>query len=147
MENFDYSSNYAYFITVCTKERKPILWENEMCLSEIGKKVQSAIEEIGCIYKNVDVNNYCIMNDHIHLIIFMLSEGDVETPNISTVIGQMKRKVSKECGFKLWQKSFVDRILRNQASYEAAWKYIESNPSVWVEKYGGKQKIISNYNV
>ncbi len=134
MESFDYSSNFAYFLTVCTKDRKP-LFRKEQKLSEIGELVKKAIEQIPLIYENVEVNKYCIMADHIHLIIIILSDGTETTPSISTVIGQMKRTVSKESGLSIWQKSFVDRVLRNSASYQAAWKYIESNPSVWEEKH------------
>lgn len=52
----------------------------------------------------------------------------ISAPTISTVIGQMKRWVSKQIGVPLWQKSFNDRILWNEKAYREAWKYIENNP-------------------
>ena len=40
----------------------------------------------------------------------------------------MKRWVTKQIGISIWQKSFNDRILRNEKAYQEAWKYIENNP-------------------
>jgi hypothetical protein len=31
----------------------------------------------------------------------------------------------------IWQKSFYDRILRDEAEYLRAWKYIDENPTKW----------------
>lgn len=39
LQNWDYSSNGYYFVTICIKDKKDYLGEivnNEMCLSEIG---------------------------------------------------------------------------------------------------------------
>ena len=52
LENYDYSQNGAYFITICTKERKKILCEivgaNIVCpkLTRYGKIVDDAINLI-----------------------------------------------------------------------------------------------------
>ena len=147
MENFDYSTASAYFITICTADRRPILWNdfencvhnvgadiirpNKLPLSSIGKLVDDAIKQISEHYDNVTVDKYCIMSDHIHLLIFILSDGDgrqIAAPTIPRVIGQMKRWVSKTAGFSVWQKSFIDRVIRNEKGYRAAWNYIENNP-------------------
>lgn len=45
-----------------------------------------------------------------------------------TVIGQMKRWVSKQAGRPIWQKSFYDHGIRNQRDYDETWEYIENNP-------------------
>ena len=33
-----------------------------------------------------------------------------------------------QVGQSIWQKSFIDRVIRNEKSYQAVWKYIENNP-------------------
>lgn len=55
----------------------------------------------------------------------------VSAPTVSTIIGQMKRWVSKQIGFSIWQKSFHDHIIRNRAEYRQIWKYIDENPLKW----------------
>ena len=40
----------------------------------------------------------------------------------------MKRWVSMQIGHSIWQKSFIDRVIRNDKGYRAVWEYIENNP-------------------
>ena len=42
-----------------------------------------------------------------------------------------KENVTRQIGFSVWQKSFHDRILRNEHEYYGAWQYIETNPANW----------------
>ena len=148
MENFDYSSSGAYFITICSKNREPLFWKNEELkgvgancvrqplLSEIGNLVSEEIATLDRTYQNVTVDKYCIMPDHIHMIIFIFSDSDGRTqfaPTLSRVIKQFKGSVSKKVGRSIWQKSFADRVIRNELGYRAAWNYIEANPNVWME--------------
>lgn len=140
LENYDYSTPGMYFITVCTKNRQNILWNNvrtdiispdNLPLSSIGITVEHGILQINNHYDNVEVNKYCIMPDHIHLIIFIYPNESgrmVSAPTISTIVGSMKRWTSKQTGKPIWQKSFIDRIIRNEKGYQAVWEYIENNP-------------------
>ena len=50
---------------------------------------------------------------------------------LSVIIGSMKRWVSKQIGFSIWQKSFNDRIIRNEKGYLEVFKYIDENPNSW----------------
>ena len=140
LENYDYSSSGMYFITVCAKNRQNILWDNvgadiihpdNLPLSPIGTTVEQGILQINNHYDNVEVNKYCLMPDHIHLIIFIYpNEGGqiLSAPTISTIVGSLKRWTSKQAGKPIWQKSFIDRIIRNEKGYQAVWEYIENNP-------------------
>lgn len=76
LKNHDYSQNGVYFITVCVKNRNPILsyipvGANCVRLSKIGKAVEEEINNISKIYANVTVENYVIMPNHIHLLVFI----------------------------------------------------------------------------
>ena len=136
MENYDYSTPGAYFITVCVNDRKPILWNvgAATCrpnLSKIGAVVELAILQIPEHYPAVSVDKYCVMPDHIHMILSINTDEDgrqVAAPTVSTVVGHMKRWVSMQIGHSIWQKSFIDRVIRNDQGYRAVWEYIESNP-------------------
>ena len=136
IEDYDYSNPGAYFITVCINDRKPVLWNvgAATCrpnLSKIGSIVETAILQIPKHYHAVSVDKYCVMPDHIHMILSITTnEGgrQVAAPTVSTVVGDMKRWVSIQIGHSIWQKSFIDRVIRNDQGYRAVWEYIENNP-------------------
>ena len=140
IENYDYSTSGAYFITICTANREKIFWNNvgadiirpqNIPLSAIGKIAQQSILQIENHYTNVFVDKYCIMPDHIHLILRIDAEYDgriLSAPTVSTVVGSMKRWISKQAGKPIWQKSFYEHTIRNQTDYNEIWQYIENNP-------------------
>ena len=136
ISNYDYSAPGAYFITVCVNDRKPILWNvgAATCrpnLSKIGSVVEKAILQIPIHYPMISVDKYCIMPDHIHMILSIRTDDDgrqIAAPTMSTVIGHMKRWVSMQIGHSIWQKSFYDHVIRTQQSYDKIWEYIENNP-------------------
>ncbi|MBR2404068.1 MAG: transposase, partial [Clostridia bacterium] len=78
-----------------------------------------------------------IMPEHIHLILKISSDIkdgrmiSAPTKSIMTVIGQMKRWVSKEIGFSVWQKSYYEHVIRNENDYIEKAQYILNNPLKW----------------
>lgn len=144
LQGYDYSTAGAYFITVCVQNRRRIFWEfvgadiirpNDIKLSKYGLLVEIAIKNISKYYENLSIDNYCIMPDHIHLLISSTDGRMISAPTISRAIGQMKRWVSKEVKTSFWQKSYYDHIIRNLKDYNENWEYIDRNPQVWIEKY------------
>lgn len=149
LENYDYSTSGAYFITVCTKDRKNIFWcENQPCfvgeaislpsyneiLSPYGEIVDKAINEIPKHYSHIKLLKYVIMPNHIHMILFIPYDNGriISSPtSILTAVGQMKRYVSKEIGDTIWQRSFHDHIIRDYDEYEKISKYVSENPLYW----------------
>ena len=100
-------------------------------LSPIGKIVEQGILQVSSHYEYVSIDKYCIMSDHIHMILRIESDIDgrmISAPTVSTVVGSMKRWVSKQLGRPIWQKSFYDHGIRNQRDYDEIWEYIENNP-------------------
>lgn len=138
--DYDYSTPGAYFITVCTANREKIFWNSvgadiirpqNVPLSIAGKIAEQGILQIEEHYENVAVDKFCIMPDHIHLILRIESDIDgqmISVPTVPTVIGSMKRWVSRQVGRPIWQKSFYDHGIRNQQDYNEIWEYIENNP-------------------
>jgi REP element-mobilizing transposase RayT len=43
----------------------------------------------------------------------------------------MKRWISKQLGWSIWQKSFYEHIIRDREDYETRKKYIYDNPLKW----------------
>ena len=137
IRNYDYSRCNYYFLTVCTHNRRCIFGGPGQ-LNRLGKIVEKHILQLPNYYESVFLDKYVVMPNHIHLIL-VLAESD-NNPDISLVIGQIKRGITKEIrevqpDLDVWQRSFHDHVIRLQKSYEKIWLYIEENPQNW-EKDG-----------
>lgn len=117
--------------------------------SEFGNAVFHEIQKLNSVYKNVRVDLFCIMPDHIHMIIVILpldeqlvnidgrsqiSPTDIglsAAPDLSRVIKQFKGSITKRLRQSIWQKSFYDEIIRSRNHYLAARRYIAENPLRW----------------
>lgn len=145
LKDFNYSQPNAYFITICTKNKEMLFWENVgasiarpdmLPLSAFGKIAEEAIQNITTHYPMITVDNYVVMPNHIHLLLQIHSDDygrAMLAPTISTVVQQMKGYVSKKLGKSVWQKLFHDHVIRGQQDYLKIWNYIEGNPSKWEE--------------
>lgn len=143
LKNYDYSQEGAYFITICTNEKNKILWnvgatfgrpQDKSHFSEYGLIIDKEIEGFEGIYKkDVIIDKYVIMPNHIHMIILMHYNRETNNPlpTISRVIQQFKGAVTKQAGLKMWQKSFYDHVIRNESDYREICEYIDVNPIKW----------------
>lgn len=143
LNGYDYSSCGAYFITLCTKDKKKLFWNsvgancvrpNEAQLSEIGKLVDFEINKISSIYNAVLIDKYVVMPNHIHMIVMIQSDeyGRPQVaPTVSRIVKQFKGSISKQIGFPVFQRSYHDHIIRNQSDYDEIWQYIGENPLKW----------------
>lgn len=146
LNDYNYSSNGAYFITICNKNKENLLWKNvgancvrpldQLPLSKIGIVIENEIYKLNTVYENIKVDKYQIMPNHIHLIIFIYEDSNGRTqfaPTISRIIKQFKGSITKQIEFSIWQKSFYDRIIRNEKEYQEVWNYIHNNPLKYLE--------------
>ena len=153
LSQFDYSSPGAYFITICTKDKKQMLSNivgaihesPETKLTEFGKIVEHAVKRVPTRY-NVILDRYVIMPNHIHLIIVItengfqraIRESPLRSPTISKMVGFIKMTSSKEIheqfGYtEIWQRSFHDHIIRDRWDYAQIARYIAENPLRWTD--------------
>ena len=155
LQEYDYSQNGAYFVTICTKDKRPVLWEagvgaimnRPLPLSEYGQIVEQGISNIEKIYSGVSVDKYVIMPNHIHMILMFQQYpydfqrhadacGEsgrliIAPTTLSEVIRQLKSYSTKQIGVSIWQRSFHDHIIRNDEDYGRIWLYIDNNPLNW----------------
>ena len=128
------------------KNKENLLWKNvgancvrpldQLPLSKIGIVIENEIYKLNTVYENIKVDKYQIMPNHIHLIIFIYEDSNGRTqfaPTISRIIKQFKGSITKQIGFSIWQKSFYDRIIRNEKEYQSVWNYIHNNPLKYLE--------------
>ena len=71
------------------------------------------------------------MPNHIHMII-SINAFDGRMVSAPTIIGSLKRYVSKKIGNSIWQKSFYDHIIRDEEDYMLHVQYIDENPKKWL---------------
>jgi len=142
LPNFDYSTPGAYFITICTKDRRNQFWTDVGAsiarpqLTTWGEIAANAICDIPKHYSAISVDHYAVMPNHIHLLLQINTDADgraMLAPTISHVIQQLKGIISKQIGKSVWQKLFYDHIIRSEADYLKIWEYIENNPTKWEE--------------
>ena len=134
--NYDYSSPNFYFITICTYN-KCCIFGKPGNLNYEGLIAEEYLKRISDFYPQVILDKYVVMPNHIHAILMLEAKED-KRPNISHVIGQYKMAVTRKIHenkpeLTVWQRSFHDHIIRNEADYLKIWEYIENNPARWKE--------------
>ena len=146
LASYDYDQEGAYFITICTKDRKCLLSsivgdaapgvpKNQ--LTDAGRVVEKYILS-GNQMDRISVVKYVITPNHIHLLL-MVDMSNGGTPGaasptkaiIPRFVAALKRLTNKELEFNLFQRSYHDHIIRGKQDYLKIWNYIEGNPSKW----------------
>jgi putative transposase len=162
---YDYTRNGVYYITICTQKKIPyfgFIDGGKMILSETGMIVNDYWLNIQIHFPNIQIDEFIIMPDHIHGIIFIESKSDFHIPNndlfetprlgvstrmnsrnpywksnsIGSIINQFKRICTiktKSLGLDLsWQPRFYDHIIRSDNELDRIRIYIKSNPNNWM---------------
>ncbi len=158
VQGYDYSQSGAYFITICTKDKKNYFGKiknSEMKLSDIGNIVQKYWQEIANQFLFVQLDEFVIMPNHMHGIIIINDDSRDAINRVSTDNGGVTGKnnpmlynsISRfirwykgRCTFEInkldntdfaWQSRFYDRIIRNDVELNKIREYIQINPREW----------------
>ncbi len=130
---YDYSSNGAYFVTISLQERRPLLDNPNLraILEENWKALPQRFPE-------VVLDEYMIMSDHIHFILWLNPHGN-NSPKLSRVVDAYKsltaraglsylRKHGHECGDHFWQRGYYEHVIRSEFELLQKRTYIRDNP-------------------
>ncbi len=155
LQNYDYSQNGYYFITICTKDKKCLFGkiENEkMILNELGKIAYKELQKTEEIRKNVKLDKFVIMPNHIHAIIVidkpvgaygntpLQCKTKFKSPsnNLGAIVRGYKSAVTKQINeyrktpkLPVWQRNYYEHIIRNEKSLNQIQEYIICNPITW----------------
>ena len=98
----------------------------------MGIAAADCLQKIPVHFPGMTVDKWMVMPNHIHAILILPGDG----MSLSGIVGQYKSAVTKAIHtfcptIPVWQTSFHDHIIRNQADYERIWMYIEGNPARW----------------
>lgn len=155
LRQFDYRQSGAYAVTICVHERRLAFGKIEDGVVRLHPFGQIAREDwlgIPSHYPNVVLDEFIVMPNHIHGILFIENEAppmpqeEVElrrfgkplSGSLSTIIGNYKSGVSRKvghmraCKTEVWQPKFWDHILlRDQHDLKKQREYILNNPASW----------------
>lgn len=144
LQNYDYSNDGAYFVTICTKNRECHLGEivnGEMTETIQGKIIRESWLDLPNHYRNCILDEFIVMPNHVHGIIF-IDNDSVETGlkpvSLSEIMRGFKtfsaRKINEYLNTQetpFWQSRFYDHIIRNENELARIREYIIDNPLKW----------------
>lgn len=119
-DKYNYTSPGWYFITICTKNREHYFGQiknNTIILNDLGKYCNKEIERLST-RQTVDVHEYIVMPNHIHILLVMskytmvgvdhqstlnkqtsisgdLSNRPYDGPSLSSIVKLLKGNVTK----------------------------------------------------
>ena len=155
LTDYDYSGPGAYFVTICTNNRRCILGTVEaglVKLNKLGQMVELRWKKIPEHHPRVQLDQYIIMPNHLHGLLFFLQRnegaagcaptsvlgGNPKLGSLSNVIRSFKASVSRNAGETgcclrghLWQRSFYEHVIRNETDMKQVREYIVTNPLRW----------------
>ena len=156
LKGIDYNEVGAYYITIGTSDKVCYFGtvENERVkLSPIGEIANKYWFEISDHFNNVILDEFVVMPNHIHAILFIpgvrktgfqyidpLQQHQrfqhVVRKSIGSIIRSFKASVTRWCrknGYEYfqWQRNFYDHIIRNEKELNHRREYILNNPLKW----------------
>jgi len=162
LKDFDYATDGYYFVTICTEHRK------KMFKPRISQKYRHKLPEdavagslpieheknTNILESNIldiekkfpaEIDFYCIMPEHIHMIIVLIARHGRAATNIENkcsrlpmasqnntslpwIINAFKGWCTRSFGKKIFQPNYYEHIIRNETALDKIRKYIENNP-------------------
>ncbi len=114
MNSFDYSENWYYFVTICTKDRENKFWEIKdwiMMINDLWKLVYDEILNIPKYRENVVLDEFIIMPNHIHLIL-----GFIWNDPRRDAINRVSTTRIDTTSIKKWWATWKNNIMLNKNS-------------------------------
>ena len=168
LKGYDYASNGAYFITICTSDRCCFFGEiknDDMSLNSVGEMVQKFWNAIPQHFPFIILDEMVVMPNHVHGVLWIdnvngrdainrVSTGGItgeNNPMFHENISRVVRWYKGRCTFEInkkypdinfgWQSRFHDHIIRNEKSLENIRCYIINNPNMWQRDRNNKDGI------
>jgi putative transposase len=141
LKGYDYSQAGAYFITVCTHRRVPLLGEvieADVRLNDIGAIVNQSWVNLPNHYPGVELDSFIVMPNHVHGIIILSDEPDTPhgMPEIVRGFKTFSARRSNEhrrTRAALWQRGYYEHVIRDERALNHIRAYISNNPVRWTD--------------
>ena len=145
LDHYDYSIAGAYFITICTQNRRCLLSHivgqglapAEIQYTAYGQIAREQLLLLEQRYPSLKIDRFVIMPNHIHAIL-LLEEmpEDAPRPTLMDIVCAYKSLTTRQCKKvgpidKLFQTSFYEHVIRGREDYHEIAEYIVNNPKQW----------------
>ncbi len=157
LKGYDYTREGAYYVTLCTQNKKCIFGkvvEERTELNDLGKVVAGSWKWLARRYSYVELDEWIVMPNHFHGILLIRAAGGSRTAPTASDPVQRSRKIkplgrligafktvsstrisqlSSLSGSEVWQRDFYDHVIRDRADLLRIRQYIQENPMLWTE--------------
>lgn len=144
LPDFDYASNGAYYVTVCTQNQLHLFGginpdSKSILYNDAGKMVLQWLSKIEEKYHGVYLDCSVVMPNHIHLILFL----EEATNSLSDIMKWFKSQTTNEYirGVKegkyppfqnrIWQRNYYEHVIRSDSECNQIRQYITFNTEKW----------------
>ena len=169
LKEWDYGAPGLYYITINTKNHRyyfgdiiagttNVEYENNLgkietqnlaslCATRIGEIAQQYWREIPDHFPFVELDEFIIMPNHVHGIIFIhertnevertwqINKFAPQSKNLASIIRGFKAGVKKFATINKiefeWQARYYDHVIRNEQELNNIRRYIKDNPDNW----------------
>ena len=148
LSGFDYAQPGAYFITTVAQDRRCVFGEVKngvICLFGYGEVLVDRWHWLHQQYSYLALDEFVVMPNHFHAIININTDpgrAGRDRPlqqtikSVSQLIGAFKTTTSKRIHqmgntWFEWQRSFYERVVRNDKECDRIREYIQTNPLRW----------------
>ncbi len=153
LNGYDYARAGAYFVTICTHRRECLFGDvvnGEMRLNNARRAARQCWNGIPDYFPNVRLDEWVIMPNHVHGIIFIIVGANNHSPlptnatsrprgtskTIGSIVRGFKIGVSKwmrkhTSVHNVWQRGYYEHIIRTDESLNRIREYIINNPLQW----------------
>ena len=160
LQEYDYSSDGLYFVTICVHEHRSLLGsikDDTMHLNDAGKMVQEWFYRCEEHFPDIKCLEMVIMPNHFHCIWQIVGADRCVCPqnDSKAILGEpacsplyrvvqwfktmttnayikgIKQHGWKPFNTRFWQRNYYEHIIRNQQGYEEIAAYIIENPINW----------------
>ena len=148
----DYRAPCSVHVTICTWNRQHLCGEITaagVSLNDPGRFVEASLLGLHAPDRGIEIDTHVVMPDHLHAIIHLGTHPTmIPDESVSDVVRRFKMRILRAWpgGVRhrgwlpydthLWQESFHDTLIRNDAHLEVTRRYIIGNPGRWIERYG-----------
>jgi putative transposase len=158
LSSYDYSSDGAYFVTICSIQKLCIFGQitnSTMILNSTGELVETVWRDLPLHFPEVNNEVFIVMPNHIHGIISINRKGRADPRSapttrhaLSDIVRAFKNYSSQQAkrfcssqGTTIWQRGYYEHIIRGEDNYYTIGQYIMCNPAKWETDPENQQSI------
>ena len=159
LPGYSYADPGAYFVTICTEGRVPLLGQvahEAVIKSFAGTMVNTAWQALPSEFPHIGLDAFVIMPNHVHGILWIMPSaipaehrGDGDRPtgtvagSLSRVVQAFKSRTTNQYiqgvraaswpafNRRLWQRNYFEHVIRSHRALQLIREYIVTNPQRW----------------